>query len=283
MLKDKKRLLKSALIFALILGQTNSGTIVGAGSMLPTNESRAISQKSKRTEKINQGKEKKTSEKAENDNIVDPEDDQKNTTISSRDSVLTSYQRGELKKAATGYVPKYIKHFMDMTNHSIYYRVNDQMYFDRSFLDLFSFNNDNYDVQDYKPDVPKDGALILGDCIYFYPYGTSNSGTVILDKAYSVDSKSGNWRMTMIRPDDNSGRYSIKFTRLKIAPNQPEIFSMDIGYYPTILAEKLILEYDTIDFSVDFPDAETCIGNLRALKKKVANMRLNKVMRYLKL
>ncbi|WP_368024298.1 hypothetical protein [Enterococcus sp. C57] len=58
-MKDKKRLLKSALIFALILGQINSGTIVGAGSMLPTNESRAINQKSKRTEKINQGKEKK--------------------------------------------------------------------------------------------------------------------------------------------------------------------------------------------------------------------------------
>lgn len=59
MLKDKKRLLKSALIFALILAQTNSGTIVGAGSMLPTNESRSISQESKRTEKTNQGKEKK--------------------------------------------------------------------------------------------------------------------------------------------------------------------------------------------------------------------------------
>ena len=59
MLKDKKRLLKSALIFALILGQINSGTIVGAGSMLPTNENRSISQKSKRTEKTNQGKEKK--------------------------------------------------------------------------------------------------------------------------------------------------------------------------------------------------------------------------------
>ncbi|RXA64048.1 hypothetical protein, partial [Enterococcus hirae] len=69
-MKDKKRLLKSALIFALILGQTNSGTIVGAGSMLPTNESRSISQKSKRTEKTNQGKEKKTSEKADNNNLV---------------------------------------------------------------------------------------------------------------------------------------------------------------------------------------------------------------------
>ncbi len=59
MLKDKKRLLKSALIFALILGQTNSGTIVGAGSMLPTNENKFISQESKRTEKTNQEKKKK--------------------------------------------------------------------------------------------------------------------------------------------------------------------------------------------------------------------------------
>ncbi len=264
MLKDKKRLLKSALIFALILGQTNSGTIVGAGSMLPTNESRAISQKSKRTEKTNQGKEKKTSEKADNNNLVDPEDDQKNTTISSRDSVLTSYQRGELRKTASAYVGGYLNSIIrDAINErNLNYKVDEQVILKYKLVPDFDYSKQiGLTEPAYDPDLPRDGVLIKRDTIYLLPQGAPHNGTVSEGKHFSVDSKSGNWRMKLVKADDWG--YHVTFTRLKIAPNQPEIFPMEIFYYPTYFY-GIVKEYDAIDFSVDFPDAESSIGKLKA-------------------
>lgn len=274
MLKDKKRLLKSALIFALILGQTNSGTIVGVGSMLPTNESRAISQKSKRTEKINQGKEKKTSEKAENDNIVDPEDDQKNTTISSRDSVLTSYQRGELRKTSSAYVGKYLNSMIITTinESNLNYKVDEQVYLKYRLVSEFDYTKQGGtfigDTPPYDPDLPRDGALIKEDTIHLLPQGAPHNGTIPEGEHFSVDSKSGNWRMKLVQSDATG--YHVTFTRLKIAPNQPEIFPMEIFYYPTYFY-GIVKEYDAIDFSVDFPDAESSIGKLKASIKDGAH------------
>lgn len=264
MLKDKKRLLKSALIFALILGQTNSGTIVGAGSMLPTNENRSISQKSKRTEKTNQGKEKKTSEKADNNNLVDSEDDQKNTTISSRDSVLTSYQRGELRKTASSYLEKYLNVRIRFTVDEINlnYKVDEQVNLKYILVSDFEYSNQIGLMEPaYDPDLPRDGILIKNDTIYLLPQGAPHNGTIPEGKHFSVDSKSGNWRMKLVQL--NTWGYQVTFTRLKIAPNQPEIFPMEIAYKPTYFY-GIVKEYDAIDFSVDFPDAEASIGKLKA-------------------
>ncbi|EOD6231724.1 Rib/alpha-like domain-containing protein [Enterococcus hirae] len=263
-MKDKKRLLKSALIFALILGQTNSGTIVGAGSMLPTNENRSISQKSKRTEKTNQGKEKKTSEKADNNNLVDSEDDQKNTTISSRDSVLTSYQRGELRKTASSYLEKNLNVRIRFTVDEINlnYKVDEQVNLKYILVSDFEYSNQIGLMEPaYDPDLPRDGILIKNDTIYLLPQGAPHNGTIPEGKHFSVDSKSGNWRMKLVQL--NIWGYQVTFTRLKIAPNQPEIFPMEIAYKPTYFY-GIVKEYDAIDFSVDFPDAEASIGKLKA-------------------
>ncbi|ENZ5658207.1 Rib/alpha-like domain-containing protein [Enterococcus hirae] len=178
--------------------------------------------------------------------------------------MLTSYQRGELRKTASSYLEKYLNVRIRFTVDEINlnYKVDEQVNLKYILVSDFEYSNQIGLMEPaYDPDLPRDGILIKNDTIYLLPQGAPHNGTIPEGKHFSVDSKSGNWRMKLVQL--NTWGYQVTFTRLKIAPNQPEIFPMEIAYKPTYFY-GIVKEYDAIDFSVDFPDAEASIGKLKA-------------------
>ncbi|AFM71148.1 wall-associated protein [Enterococcus hirae ATCC 9790] len=178
--------------------------------------------------------------------------------------MLTSYQRGELRKTASSYLEKNLNVRIRFTVDEINlnYKVDEQVNLKYILVSDFEYSNQIGLMEPaYDPDLPRDGILIKNDTIYLLPQGAPHNGTIPEGKHFSVDSKSGNWRMKLVQL--NIWGYQVTFTRLKIAPNQPEIFPMEIAYKPTYFY-GIVKEYDAIDFSVDFPDAEASIGKLKA-------------------
>ncbi|EOE6378344.1 Rib/alpha-like domain-containing protein [Enterococcus hirae] len=276
-MKTRKKLLHSTLILALALGQT-SGTVVEAVSMLSSVESidvkkiskmnekkttnkKEVKKDEKRTKEKNTEKDKKVADSTESNKIKSSIESFANPTFElpipvGADIIAASTDsEKEIGKAVNEFLSKKLNLMID--NSTDDFKVGDTITY--KIPGVFLGGNTN-------------GAEIISSEFSDFWENWENSSNYrvtllnILRGTYALfyvtsESESGNWQMKLVQL--NTWGYQVTFTRLKIAPNQPEIFPMEIAYKPTYFY-GIVKEYDAIDFSVDFPDAEASIGKLKA-------------------
>ncbi|MFN6832546.1 LPXTG cell wall anchor domain-containing protein [Enterococcus hirae] len=255
-MKTRKKLLHSTLILALALGQT-SGTVVEAVSMLSSVGSSTAEKVTKKKEEIEKTEKKiittdsKTSEK-------------KDIVISSR--AIPIDKREEIIKTARIYLQETINQLLKNNKQMDKYNVGDQFILEKKLDGQIDFTKQSY----YKPDFPVGGAFLENDTLSFIPPGK----ILPEDKeSYILLSESGNWKLNLIFYHNSGskwatdGKYSLIFTRLKIAPIQDEVFSMRVYYKPV----EVSFEVPDFKFSLNFPTAEEVIGRITATAKTDEN------------
>lgn len=102
--------------------------------------------------------------------------------------MLTSYQRGELRKTASSYLGKYLNFRIRLTVDEINlnYKVDEQVNLKKYILvSDFDYSNQIGLMEPaYDPDLPRDGILIKNDTIYLLPQGAPHNGTIPEGKRY---------------------------------------------------------------------------------------------------
>ncbi|EPA0880958.1 hypothetical protein ACQZP6_000363 [Enterococcus hirae] len=92
--------------------------------------------------------------------------------------MLTSYQRGELRKTASSYLEKYLNVRIRFTVDEINlnYKVDEQVNLKYILVSDFEYSNQIGLMEPaYDPDLPRDGILIKNDTIYLLPQGAPHN------------------------------------------------------------------------------------------------------------
>ncbi|MEY8445190.1 Rib/alpha-like domain-containing protein [Enterococcus ratti] len=215
-MKKFKKLLNGAVVVGLTLGNS-SGTVVGA--VTTVNETTNTNQVTKK-ESVKKEKQKKDSESSSSKSSK-----KEQKSISPRKATA----KEEIAKTSKIYMENKLKELINKGPDTKIdnYEVEDQYVFKKRLFSSYNYHEQTY----YKPDIPS-GKLSL-DRIYLNIRDGSTGMSAIHPVEQEVISKSGNWKIKFepTEGDTTNGCFmTLKFTRLKVAKPQTEIFPMKVTY-----------------------------------------------------
>lgn len=288
-MKTTKKLLNSTLILALVFGQT-SGTVVEAVSNLKTIQSSTTKKVTQTKETTESSANKKSTKDAKVEKKAETKTKEKSTEES---KAKTNHAKEEtssvraLEENPTFTLPQPIPSETDLANDTAYIAHNLISYISRYINDLLDVSTDNFTVGDtIKVTVPNVyfNKEVNNPADFWNSFGNwpsdlrqvaalaSMSGSDYTPVYYmEANSASGNWKIR-ISPSDKAVsirdldlKLYVTLTRLKEAPPKKETFSTNTLF--SMLTDGYKTYYAPVSFSVDFPDAESSYGKIKAKVK----------------